>query len=433
MTNIPVVRYGILSFSYNFEGKRKKVDKKVLRKHAKESKLAQKCRSHVMYRCIDDTINSQPYELLKFLSPLHSGIPIAAYALMNCLHSPLEKIAVVGGDKIKLLLDRFTDFFNVEPGRFVFVHEGKDKLSLGNSFWKGYKTIEPVEDEMVLFIPGDIPYWSDISSIIDDPNIQAHDVIMNFNCRQSIYPEFETDPDSEFFYRKYHFHTPDLDFKEPQIWLMNLGKIDWNVFRIYGGGLRKGGGVGWDTAIRLVMGNGDDQDRVPKSYFHGKKPPRIWEILKTLTTEGPKVFKKTISEQGLQRLASAVFDAPVHTSLSHNDVNLLADVDSLNDWAFFYEMERFAVHHRYNIYPFPELFEFSRELPGLKDNIPLLGNWPDIITQHYNRYGLPTPYRNRFYTLTTCGEEQMLRACEYQQEYAANVRTLEEKFKENKV
>ncbi|MEA3430271.1 MAG: hypothetical protein U9R08_03285 [Nanoarchaeota archaeon] len=427
--NRPIIKKGILSFSYNYEGSREKVDKKVLRKYAKESRLAQKCRSHVKYRCVDDTINGQPYELLKFLSPLFSGIPIAAYSLMNALKSPLEKVAVVGGNNIKLLLDSFTEFFNVEPGRFVFAHEGDQKLSLGNSFWQGYKALQPNPDDMILFVPGDIPYWSNIAPFINDPDAGNHGAILHWNCKQSIFPNHQIDPGSEFFHRKFHFHTPDKDFKEPQIWMMNLSQMDWNALRIYGGGLRKGGSIDWTTPIMLVYGNGEeDDDRIPKHLFHGNKIQRLYNIAKFIASEGTQVLKKMLSPEGLRDLASIVMDVPVKSTLNHDDVNLLADVDSWNDWAFFYEMERFAANHNFKIYPHQNLFDFTRALPNLKKSIPLLQHWSDIVNQHYDRYGLATPYNKGVYTLVTCGEEQMLRACEYQEEYARNVKQQSEQY-----
>lgn len=373
----------ILSFSHGRHPSRKKANAIAIAKAESEITANKNGVSHLILRAVDDQI-----DCLKFLF-LINGIPVMCYALGNLLISSLKKIVIVGSEEVERVATAFLETVGTYGKNISFIREDLNRLNLFNTMQLGQNRLNMEPDEMVLFQPGDLPFMYDIENILQDTDIQSHNLILWLNSRQMMFPNYKEDPESEFVQRNYHYRalceeTNELhEIKEPNVYPINLSAVDPSIID-HLHLTRKNGNI-IKAGIRQIM----------------SMPSRILKLLPIMAYHALhfrsdlKQFRKEDKYQfgmhrdNFHRAVSILLDTEFTTKF-HSDPSFVSDVDALEDWEDFealthYAEARFGEEGLTHIHPFgEELIRFREErMPDLKNHISMYKNFPTYVNSVY--------------------------------------------------
>lgn len=428
---------GIVGFSFDKYPNSSIADSKTKSKAVEYSKNESRCISHLIYRCpIKSYVAGKSVEIdnLKF-NYMIDGVPIAVYVLRNLFGSDLKNIAVVGSKETRLIFEMAREAFASELiGKNVIFAEEGEELSLYNTIQKGreaLKSINGLESRVVSLHAGDLPLDHDKNQIINDPDAEHNDFVINLNCREMIFSdgknEFSTK--DEFFKRNYYWKFKNINgfyslFKEANVYLINPQKIDNNLIKFLTG-TRKGGSLGLVGLIAQAIAK--EPLRAPEllaygilngSPMHNIILQGIYKGLNLVTFKKffNKKFVKKTSLSFLQGIGERITGGKVKVKADHKDFTRLADIDSLEDWRFYEELINYAKIEYSGldyIYPYAEDIEkFKNEYGGeLRRAIPMYHDFKAFINERFSRFGLFEPYPNS--SLEFIGNKHNLDAAVY--------------------
>ncbi len=373
----------IISFSHNKYSTRKEADALSLAKAEREIDAKKNGISHLILRAEDDDIDR-----LKFLF-LIRGIPIMCYALGNLLNSSLREIVVVGSEEVKKVMDRFFNIVGTRGKTIQFVHEDAQHLNLVHTMNLGRDLLSPSPNELVLFQPGDLPFLYDLEKVLHLPSNEKYNLVLWLNSRQTMFPEFAKNSDSEFVKRNYHYRALNdhedalLDIKEPNLYPINFAMMDLDIID-HLHSARKDGQIiyaGIQTALQ-------------KPLHLLKALPYVIDHLLTFRTSVNRIrpgdqYHFGMSQKNFHKGISRLLNTPLTTML-HDDPAFVSDIDALEDWEDF---ESLAHHAETNhgregletIHPFGKLLIQFREegMPQLKAEIPMYRDFPSYLNHIY--------------------------------------------------
>ncbi|HLD38247.1 MAG TPA: hypothetical protein VJA20_02305, partial [Candidatus Nanoarchaeia archaeon] len=205
---------GLVMASYDDSSLKGNVDDLVLKQVEKERRAGNFYINHLILRDSKAEIDN-----LKFLY-LIDGVPAIVYVLMNLTKSGLEKIAVVGSRDIKTVIEAFIELYKPKQ-KIIFEDEGKE-LSLENTLSKGRSILKP-SHELVYISPADVPFLYDISKIIRNRKHRKYEAVLNLNTKEKV---------GKYFPRNFHLRVGRFDVKEPNIFLVDLNKLPYNLIGI---------------------------------------------------------------------------------------------------------------------------------------------------------------------------------------------------------
>ncbi len=380
--NKPQIEKCVLSFSHDKFPTREEADEISINKAKKEIAAGKKGISHLILRAENEEIDR-----LKFLFPI-CGIPIMCYALANALNSSLKEIAVIGSSQIRTVLDSYLENIGDQGKKVVFVNED-EKPSLVSAMTLGRNALQPNPDELILFQPGDLPFMYDIEKVIQDNDIANHNLILWLNSRNTMFPELETNPDSEFVVRNYHYRAIDeeadllFDIKEPNIYPINFSAIEPDIIDLLHQ-TRKDGKI-FQALLRKTL----------------KHPSRFMKIFPVFMQEALSFkssaaryrpddnFQFGMRKEMFDRAASILLDTQV-TSKFHDDPAFVADIDALEDWEDYEEIGNHAEKNHgedglSTVHPYGQALNQFKEkaMPQLKTQIPLYRDFPSYMNSLY--------------------------------------------------
>ena len=383
VNNKPLIDKCIISFSHDLHASRLQADKKALEKAQNEIASGKKGISHLILRAADDKIDR-----LKFLFLIH-GIPLMCYSLANLLQSSLKEIAVVGSLEVKQVLDKFLETANLRGKSIRFISEDPDNPSLMNTLALGKSLLTLEENELVLFQPGDLPFMYDIEKVLQDGDIQNHNVILWLNSRQKMFPRYQENPDSEFVQRNYHYRAiySDVnevhDIKEPNVYPINLAVLEQDIMdklhsqrkdgQILIAGLKKA----LSDPLRFLR-------LIPMIFYHWRnfKP----DLKKFRSNDH---YKFGAHEDNFNRGTSILLNTACATKI-HDDPAFVSDVDALEDWEDFealieYSSKKYGAYGLVEIHPMgKDLLKFKEQaMSDLKNKVPMYKNFPAYINDLY--------------------------------------------------
>ncbi len=339
--------------------------------------------SHLILRAADDEIDR-----LKFLFLIH-GIPVMCYALANVLHSSLKEIVIVGSAQVRQVLDAYLNAVGDGGKTVSFVEEDSERLTLEYTMNLGRECLQPADMELVLFQPGDLPFLYDIEKVIQDKEIEKHNLILWLNARGRMFPDCEKNPESEFVTRNYHYRTIDvesnelLELKEPNIYPINFSAVEPDIIELLHD-TRKDG--------KIFMAG------VNKALKH---PKRFLRLLPVLTHQmlnfrsDLERFRKNDSYQfGMHKdkfdHAVSILLNTAFVSRLHNDPAFVADVDALEDWEDYEALTDYATNQQGEdglsvVHPYAsDLLAFREKgMPLLKRQIPMYTNFCNYMNTLY--------------------------------------------------
>lgn len=379
----------IVSFSHDRYPSRLAADKASLDKARREIAAGKRGVSHLILRAADD-----PIDRLKFLF-LIDGIPIMCYALTNLIYSSLREIVVIGSSEVKRVLDSFLDTVGANGKTVRFAPECPENLSLMNTLNLGRSELSLDTAELVLFQPGDLPFLWDLEKILQDKDIEQHNLILWLNAREKMFPRCKEDPESEFVIRNYHYRMIDeeagelLDTKEPNVYPINLAAVEADIIELLH--LSRKDGKIFKAGIKKAL----------------RHPARFLRLLPVLTNQllhfrsDLKRFRMQddyqfgMRKNSFHRGASILLDTPF-TSKVHDDPAFVADVDALEDWEDYESLTHYAKQQHgeeglSTIYPYAmELLRFKEKaMPELKKHIPMYADFPGYMNNLYRTLHMP--------------------------------------------
>ncbi len=373
----------IISFSHNKYSTRKEADALSLAKAEREIAAGKNGISHLILRAEDDDIDR-----LKFLF-LIRGVPIMCYALGNLLNSSLREIVVVGSEEVKKVMDRFLDIVGTCGKTIRFVREDAQHLNLVHTMNLGRELLSLSPDELVLFQPGDLPFLYDLEKVLCLPDNKKYNLVLWLNSRQTVFPDFAKNPDSEFVKRNYHYRSFSenedslLDLKEPNLYPINFAMMDSDIIDHLHSS-RKDGQIihaGIQTALQKPL-------RLLKVL------PYVMDHLLTFRTNVNRIrpgdrYHFGMSRKNFHKGISRLLNTPLTTTL-HDDPAFVSDVDALEDWEDFESLTHHAetTHGREGletIHPFGQSLARFREegMPQLKTEIPMYRDFPSYLNSIY--------------------------------------------------
>ncbi len=366
------VTKGIITASYNNDGKKGPIRDKVMSQIEKEKRKGYKFFNHLILR------DTEKHRVTKF-NFLSCGIPIIDFVMFNAAKTSLERIAVVGDEITKFNVEAFRDYF--KDDRFEYVDEGSaDEWSLSETLRKGNTQIN-ANGEISLVLMGDLPFAWNLEHLLTDPDIKDNDAILDLNTRMKV---------GLFFPRQYHFKIKhrrgNFLAKEPNLYLMDVEKFLPIADLIYSG-RKTNMNEGRRTMFeRLFINDGkwlDTLRGLGKIYaaemaFNlaaGRKPllkpERIYDVLKE--TLGLKVKFKADNDQP----------------------GTLEDIDSLEDWAYLWEMLSKAEDAFYPY--FSTLRKFASDvMPEFRRRFEFYSGFSDYMNSLFAEYGLSEPFVGDF-------------------------------------
>ena len=383
VSNQPCIKKAILSFSHNRMSSRGKADELSISKAEREIASGKKGISHLILRADDDAIDR-----LKFLFLIH-GIPLMCYALENLLKSSIEEIVVVGSREVEKVLNQYKKINGFNGKTVHFASEDLNNLSMIRTLSLGREKLSLDKNELVLFQPGDLPFLYDLEKVLQDEDIKNHDLVLWLNARQRMFPRFEEDSESEFVQRNYHYRAllEDenvlLDVKEPNIYPINLPKVDTDMIK-------------WLHSSRK---DGQMLDAVIKNIL--KMPQKIFRML-PIASHHLIHFKSDLRQfrsndkyqfgmhqENFHKGAKIILGTSVLTKF-HDDPAFVSDVDALEDWEDFESMIHFATQLNGSnalakLHPGGEdLLRFKEQgMEKLKTEIPMYANFPSYTNDIY--------------------------------------------------
>ena len=383
INNKPVIDKCIISFSHNCYESRSLADKFALEKARREIAQKKKGVSHLILRAEGDAIDR-----LKFLF-LVRGIPIMCYALGNLLMSSLKEIVVVGSAEVKIILEHFLDVIDTRGKKVTFVHEDPDNLMLINTMILGRNQLALAANELVLFQPGDLPFMYDLEGVLRDKDLKHHNLILWLNSRQSMFPNFLENPDSEFVARNYHYRvivekTHQLhDVKEPNVYPINLSAIEEDIIELLHQ-TRKDGKIlnaGLNKALRSPARMLRLLPVLAKHFRHFDSDLKQFRL--------DDQYKFGAHLRNFNQGVSVLLDTPFLAKFN-DDPAFVSDVDALEDWEDFESLVHFAEERHGEtglaaIHPFgKELLLFKEKtMPKLKKLIPMYADFQGYLNRLY--------------------------------------------------
>lgn len=348
-------------------------------------------------------------DINKFLVPLGSqGLTTSALAfeMMNILKSNYEgEIAVVGNQQVGLQVKAFNDFYQTEKqGKFFDYTPEGDNLSLGNTLSKG-----ATRQGITLFMCGDIPYFFDIDSILNDQDVYRYAATADLNCRELMFPDVDRSQlrDNGFFQRNYHLILLDdlVCEDEPvpkSIKEANVHSFDYNLVAdkidLFYSGRKSASGKNKEVFQKMLFEN--NKARKALNIF-ANRPSLALSVLfkfsaKRFLSKYAESKKETpwlkyrVRLSDLEKIAELAVGAPVKVKAGHNDAGRVMDIDSYHDWSFMRAMLESAKEPN-NVYPYwNELKTFAAMTPdfveqGVKMLDPEYMNW--LFSQHQTLAG----------------------------------------------
>lgn len=359
----------------------------------------------------------------KFLYPI-AGVPAIVWVEVNVNMSRLKKNVVVGSPELEIVHNRFLDVYNPDK-EFIFVDEGKD-WNLANTIERGRDVLMPSDDELSLLLPGDLPFWYNIDQVLRDKHARNYDAVLNLNTKERA---------GKYWPRNYHFRTRSWDrrlrmktlhFKEANLFLFNLNKLDLDVINTFYGArkaytdhdtekenLEKGqayllyecfvkDGKWMETLSKLdkrviprlvIKALGHAQEKIMMRLSKGDptlnkqvleyslKP--IAKIIDYLDSK-PPVLNLTL----LENMISMAFNMKFKIKADNHDPATPEDMDSLEDWCIMNAMYQIAKDPS-DIHPyFWKIQEFRKVMPELEKEVELYHDFPGFMNEQCELYGL---------------------------------------------
>jgi len=387
---------GVIGASYDNSGS--DMYAKTREKYEKEvNELKREFPGHYILR------NSSDKEFnLKFVY-LVAGVPAIERSLISSLYSEeINRWVIVSHRNTKKILDKHCEVFaeeiNKRDKEYIFVDEGKpEEWSLLNTIKRGTLA------ERVLFITGDLPFFYDIDSVANDPDLEDCDAILDLNSYENINQGSKSKQGP--FPRYYHFQVKGEDgkiysLKEPNVFLFKKSKIAEGVIEdIFKyrkrsmGGLKKyfaikaKGNLGKVIALALRKEKIALTKELAYFPFYMTKRAVLQALGKKASYPPPILHMDSVSE-----FFSICTNAKIKLKIEHNDIGRLEDIDSMEDWALLNEL---ALNHPATYPYYEELEEFRKHaMPDLKKEIEMYRNWPEFLNQECRLMKMPEQYVN---------------------------------------
>ena len=351
--------------------------------------------NHLVLREKDAAVDN-----LKF-HHLIDGVPAMVYVLMNVLHSGIQEAVVIGSDETRQILGAFQEVYKAT--KFRFVHEGSD-WSLSNTLQRARDALPDAAGELVMFLPGDVPFLFNIDQVIGTHDTLYYDAIANLNNRQRA---------GRYFPRNYHLRVRSrigriYDVKEPNVCLLNLHKIPLHLVDAFYGNrksyldLEGGkslpellfGGGRWKGYIRTIRSELPMFIRlVPKvtSRVNSRAVRYALQPLAWAVSCYQRIAPTTplISITSLQDIADLSLNMRTHLKVTNRDPATLEDLDSYEDWAYMNAMARAGD----KVYPhFQDLQRFKGVMPDLQRVVPLFSRYGDFMNGEMEKFGFCGSY-----------------------------------------
>lgn len=373
----------IISFSHNKYSNRQEADATSIAKAEREIATGKQGVSHLILRAENDDIDR-----LKFLF-LIRGIPVMCYALANLLNSSLREIVVVGSEEVKEVMEHFLAVVGTCGKTIRFAPEDAQHLNLVHTLELGRNLLSPAPNELVLFQPGDLPFLYDLEKVLRFPDNKKYNLILWLNSRQKMFPDFASNPESEFVKRNYHYRSiyddeNDLhDLKEPNLFPINFSRMDPDIIdRLHSS--RKDGQIihaGIQTALKNPM-------RLLKVLPHVAN--HLFTFRKNVNRIRPgDQYQFGMSRKNFNKGISCLLNTPLTITL-HNDPAFVSDVDALEDWEDFESITHYAekIHGQEGlsiIHPLGEALTRFRDegMPELHEKIPMYQDFPSYLNSIY--------------------------------------------------
>ncbi len=358
------VTKAVITASYNDDGKEGPIRDKVMGQVEKEREKGYKFLNHLILR------DTKHHRVTKF-NFLLDKTPIISHVLYNTSRTSLEEITVVGDEITRANVEAFSDYF--DDSRFKYVNEGPPKE------WKLSETLRKGDPggQVILTLMGDLPLAWNLEHILHDPDIPNYDAIFDLNTKRKV---------GKHFPRYYHFKIRHKGVnwlaKEPNLYLMDIGKIKHVSNLMYSGRKTHMGGGRSELFQKLFMENNKWKITLEGlGKIYAAQTAFNWIARRKLLLKPEKLQKVIEDLEGIKTKFKADNDQP----------GTLEDIDSLEDWAYLYDMLSRA-KDRY--YPhFSKLRKFSEDImPELKRNHEFYYGFEDYINLLFKDYNLPEPF-----------------------------------------
>jgi hypothetical protein len=306
---------------------------------------------------------------------------------------------------------------------FVFTDEGTE-LSLGNTISKG-----ATRNGTTLFVCGDMPFFIDLDSVLQDPDIYSHAATADLNCRELMFPDVDTSQlrDNGFFQRNYHLIVLDDRLSEENpvpkaIKEANVYSFDYDLVAdkidLFYSGRKSATGKNKEVFYKLLF---EDKKWRKALEVFARRPSLALGVLfkfaaKKFLSRYAESKKETpwlkyeVRLSDLEKLAAAAVGAPVKIKMEHAEPGRVMDIDSYQDWAFMRAMLEKAEEPN-QVYPYwDELKPFAAKTPefvqkGIKMLDPEYMNW--LFSQHQTLKG-KEPFDNQGRFRNTLWEEKRI-------------------------
>ncbi|MBU0461437.1 MAG: hypothetical protein KJ574_02515 [Nanoarchaeota archaeon] len=393
-----------------FRSSRDIADSRIMRKAYKDAARGSDCVSHNFLRAEGEEIDEN-----KFLIPIVGHIPVVAFEMVYAAMLGLNT-SVVGSDEVGKVVEAVKTSKKIPErnlDKIVFAHEGS-KLSLPNSIQRGSDALHISDTDIFVFASADIPFaFADLELLLD-PDWNDHDVILNFNSKQSMFQDKEP-----FISRNYYHIYFDEDdrqhhFKEPNIWQFSRKALEY-ILRaapvMYEN--RQGGGVGlkevaklaakrvwhnWDKLSKAEKQDVKDAIRIAISHVFGSKRRYL------------------LHASTADKVASYVFGVPAKVKATHPNPWFMKDIDARHDLWFYMRVVQRAME-KYHAKDFGELgrmnpyAEMIWDLEGVMrevgKEVPMIGRFPEIENARAAKLRMPQPFdaQSRLMICSAAGED----------------------------
>lgn len=396
------IKNGIIGFSFDKYPSSSIADAEVLKKAKKYKGNGSKCVSHLILRSKVD-YDGLEIDNLKF-NYLLARRPEAAYVVKNVLASDLENIVFIGSKETEKIVRMALYCFPESLSKNVeFVIEDEEP-SLYNTIKKGREALN-IKEGPIYFQAGDLPLLTDINPILHDPDAERYDLVIDLNSKERIFAEDHLfSNEYEFFKRNYYLAISEkkskpYSFKEPNTWIFNPNVLDEKLVEFFTS-TRKGGALTMARMLLFAFLRSKNKSRVlsmaPEGFYRSSIRPLFAKFFNCLFKKEYDT-RKIFRSEYLEKLGEALIKRKVRVKVNHRDVNRLADIDSLEDWAYYEELFDYAINNKGGlgyIYPYAaDMERFQKEYEEeLKQVIPMYKDFPGFINSRFNTFRLPQPY-----------------------------------------
>ncbi len=380
----------IITASYDDDGD---FEKKVMQQYEKEVKSGYYLPTHLFLRNKDKHIVTKFNFPMPIGGSLNSSVPMISFAMLNTSRSKLEKIAVVGDKITEANVGYFKNYFNDHK---IFYSSEGDDWKFSKTVENGMKGIVPEDDELVLILMGDTPLKYDFDRILTDSDIGKYDLIADVNTKRKV---------GKYWPRKHHakifYKGRDLLFKEPQLLLANVQKIDMVQANL---GLEE---PIWDMIYDSRKAHGNKgksrREKVLEIFapdiitgikrgllmLIGFGPRYTYQLWRWSRKEKGKPFP--VNPKAVYPAVEKIIGLRIHLKADNDDPATIEDIDGLADWANLSEMLSIAGD---SVYPYySEIKKFGESImPELKRRFDFYYGFEDYMNSIFKRYELPEPY-----------------------------------------